>query len=325
MLFSENQYQSRRGLNNRQFHACNWVPDPLNQDDDIEWTPVWSLTNRQLRYLPTSYCYYYYSLHGALYCWADSNGNAAGNTLEEAILQGLLELVERDSVALWWYNRVRRPRVDLKYFDEPYIRGLMKYLGTLGRDLWVLDLSTDLTIPVFAAVSRRNDPNEEIALGFGAHLDPRVGVLRALTELNQFLVGASLYYKRIDHNSDDIGVDDAFFHDWFTTATLANQPYLVPDESAQSTQYSSYASCSEDVRESVFRCQEIIERQGMEVLVLNQTRPDIGLPVTKVIVPGLRPFWARFAPGRLYDVPVMLGWHQRQLTESQLNPVHMFL
>jgi oxazoline/thiazoline synthase len=29
--------------------------------------------------------------------------------------------------------------------------------------------------------------------------------------------------------------------------------------------------------------------------------------VVKVVVPGLRSFWARFAPGRLYDVPVRLG------------------
>jgi len=49
------------------------------------------------------------------------------------------------------------------------------------------------------------------------------------------------------------------------------------------------------------------------------------LPVVKVIVPGLRHFWARFAPGRLYEVPVALGWVPAQLTEEQLNPVPMFL
>jgi ribosomal protein S12 methylthiotransferase accessory factor len=63
----------------------------------------------------------------------------------------------------------------------------------------------------------------------------------------------------------------------------------------------------------------------MELLVLDQTRPDIGLPVVKVIVPGLRHFWARFAPGRLYDIPVELGWIPRRLSEAELNPVAMFL
>jgi ribosomal protein S12 methylthiotransferase accessory factor len=63
----------------------------------------------------------------------------------------------------------------------------------------------------------------------------------------------------------------------------------------------------------------------MEVLVLDQTRPDIGLNVVKVIVPGMRHFWKRLAPGRLYDVPVKLGWLPESLKENQLNPVPMFL
>ena len=63
----------------------------------------------------------------------------------------------------------------------------------------------------------------------------------------------------------------------------------------------------------------------MEVLVLDQTRSEIGLPVVKVVVPGLRHFWARFAPGRLYDVPVRLGWLSRPTCEADLNPIPMFL
>jgi oxazoline/thiazoline synthase len=62
----------------------------------------------------------------------------------------------------------------------------------------------------------------------------------------------------------------------------------------------------------------------MEMLVLNQTRSDVNLPVVKVVVPGLRHFWARFAPGRLYDVPVRQGWLPRPLAEDELNPTPMF-
>jgi len=61
------------------------------------------------------------------------------------------------------------------------------------------------------------------------------------------------------------------------------------------------------------------------VLVLDQTRPDVGLSVVKVIVPGMRHFWARFGPGRLYDVPVMMGWVENPLTEDQLNPSHLVI
>ena len=41
-----------------------------------------------------------------------------------------------------------------------------------------------------------------------------------------------------------------------------------------------------------------LAHHGLEVLVLDQTRPDVGLPVVRVVVPGLRHFWARFGPGR---------------------------
>jgi len=59
--------------------------------------------------------------------------------------------------------------------------------------------------------------------------------------------------------------------------------------------------------------------------MLDQTRPDVGLPVVKMVVPGLRHFWARFAPGRLYDVPVQMGLLQQPLAEAELNPIPMFL
>jgi ribosomal protein S12 methylthiotransferase accessory factor len=84
-------------------------------------------------------------------------------------------------------------------------------------------------------------------------------------------------------------------------------------------------SCTDDVTDDIRQCQQRIERAGLEMLILDQTRPEIGLPVVKVVVPGLRHFWTRFAPGRLFDVPVKLGWLQRPLTENELNPIPMFL
>ncbi|MFC7511711.1 YcaO-like family protein [Streptomyces thermocarboxydus] len=45
--------------------------------------------------------------------------------------------------------------------------------------------------------------------------------------------------------------------------------------------------------------EELVRSRGLDLLVLDQTRPDIGMPVVKVLVPGLRHFWARFAPAAL--------------------------
>ena len=324
LLFSDRQYAERDAWNARKSHY-NFVPARYDLEAEIDWTPVWSLSRRESRYLPTAFCYFNVPHgDGPPFCLACSNGNAAGNTLEEAILQGFLELIERDSVALWWYNRVRRPGVDLDSFADPHLDHFRHYLRERGRTLWALDLTTDFNVPVFAAMSRATEGAEErIVLGFGAHLDPHIALMRAVTEMNQ-LMG----HLPSEPNRGEIEekLSDTETLQWLRTATVANQPYLLADERTPLRVASSYSgACTDDVAEDVRALQALVERQGMEVLVLDQTRAEIGLPVVKVIVPGLRHFWARFAPGRLYDVPVRLGWLPRPLAEDELNPIPMFL
>lgn len=300
------------------------VPLPFDENVSIDWTPIWSMRDKDFKYLPTSYCYYGYpNPEPQFFCWADSNGNAAGNTIEEAIYQGFLELVERDSICLWWYSRVQRPAVDLDSLDEPYIRSLKAYYASINREFWVLDLTADLKIPTFAAVTRRLDhPVEDIVIGFGAHLDARVGILRAITEMNQFIPAV---LKQREDGSTEYAFHDRDSINWWQTATLANQPYLHP-AATKAKKASDYPQlCSHNVSDDLLKCIRIAEDLGMETLVLDQTRPDVGLKVVKVIVPRMRHFWARFAPGRLYDVPVKLGWLAHPLTEDQLNPIPMFV
>ena len=82
----------------------------------------------------------------------------------------------------------------------------------------------------------------------------------------------------------------------------------------------SRSSAVSNTREQVLACVDIAKRAGLDFLVLDQTRPDIEVPVVRVIVPGLRHFYRRFAPGRLYDIPVKLGLRDRPLPESELTP-----
>ncbi|HEY9597758.1 MAG TPA: TOMM precursor leader peptide-binding protein, partial [Cyanophyceae cyanobacterium] len=184
--YSESQYRTRHEWN-QQHNFIQWVPELFDEEREIDWTPVWSLTHQVFKYLPTAYCYFGYPLpEDHCFCWPDTNGNAAGNTKEEAILQGFMELVERDAVALWWYNRLSRPCVQLDSFDELYLQNLKGYYKSLHRDFWVLDITSDLNIPTFAAISRRtNKQPEDILFGFGTHFDPKVALLRAVTEMNK--------------------------------------------------------------------------------------------------------------------------------------------
>jgi len=300
--FSLSQYRDR-ALWNARGSSQNRVPAPFDPARPIEWAPVWSLSTGAFKYVPVGLCYYNYPAAADHdFCRANSNGCAAGATLEDAILQGFLELVERDAVALWWYNRLRRPALDLTTFSQPYFHALAEYYTGIGRRLWVLDVTADFAIPTFVAVSEGSATGQpDFILGSGAHFDSAVAVARALTEMNQAL---------------PVILDGAVR---LTAPQLPGDSFLRPRCTADQTRVPW--PVHEDLRDDVLACVEAARRRGIEVLVLDQTRPDVGLPVVRVIMPGMRHFWARLAPGRLYDVPVALGWLPAALSEEQLNPV----
>ncbi len=178
LLFSEAQY--RRDPASVTDPREMSTPLLFDRSAKLEWSPAWSLRDQRFKYLPTSLLYFFYRGPGELH--ADSNGCAAGNTREEAIVQGFLELIERDAYAIWWYNRVQRPPLDLSQFDDSYIREFQTELAAAGRRLWVLDVTSDLGVPTFVAMTHwLQEGQEHIEFGSGAHFDTRIAVLRALT------------------------------------------------------------------------------------------------------------------------------------------------
>lgn len=319
LLFSEKQYRERKEQKPSGF---DWIPHPFDETLPINWTPAWSLTEKRRKWLPTGFCYYSYPDEKTkkVFFIGDSNGCAAGNNLEEAILQGFFELVERDSVALWWYPRLRRAGVDLSSFPDPYIMHTVETYRQKGREIWAIDLTTDLKIPCFSVFSDKKGPPEEILFGFGAHFDPQIALLRALTEMGQSLFLTTLPNEDLTK----IGRNEAFIS-WLRQARLPDHPYLLPNPRLKAKRYTDYTRFdTDDLKEDILQCKKIVEAKGMEMIVLNQTRAEIGLFVVKVVVPGLRHFWPRFAKGRLYDIPFELGLVEKKLSEKELNPLGMF-
>lgn len=320
-LFDTRQYVNRAAWN-RAHSPFQFVCDPFDDEAMIDWTPVWSLGQQRHRFVPTRMVYYnappepdWCSVR------ADSNGAAAGSSLEDAMLQGALELVERDAVALWWYNRTRQPEVDLDAFGDPWLTELREVYRAIGREVWVLDVTSDLGVPAMAALSRRVDKaSEDIMFGFGAHFDPAVALRRALTEMNQLMPAV------VNADENGYGWTDREAVRWWSAATIANQPYLVPDPGERPRVPGHYGyQPTDDLACDITTIQGRLADRGMDMLVLDQTRPDIGLPVVKVLVPGLRSMWARFAPGRLFDIPVRLGRCARPTAYADLNPIPLFI
>jgi bacteriocin biosynthesis cyclodehydratase domain-containing protein len=302
-LFSDEQIRTRHEPQPAGAHAA---PDPIDPSAKIEWSPAWSLRDKRFVYFPTGVMYFFYENYHT-----DSNGCAAGNTREEAIVQGFLELVERDAYAIWWYNRLSRNEVDLGEFDDSYVRDLKTQFANHGRKVWVLDVTSDLGVPTYVAMMHwMKNGQENIEFGSGAHFDRRIALLRALTELSQFL--------SIGLMGGGSGEKPSL--DGVTPLKLENYPFLLPATHAVAAPELGIDVPLDSVREQVEASVEVARRAGHDFMVLDQTRPDVEVPVVRVIVPGMRHFYRRFAPGRLYDVPVKLGLLERPTPESELTP-----
>jgi ribosomal protein S12 methylthiotransferase accessory factor len=318
--FSARQYAERARWNWRQELLC-WVPERFDPERPADWTPAWSLTHARPRHVATALCYYDYPFESPpVFAHADSNGSAAGSNRAEAVLQGFLELVERDAVAIWWYNRLRVPGVDLASFGEPYLLDVRAHWEARGRELWALDITSDFGIPTFAVLSRDVcASSESIVIGFGAHFDAKVALLRATTEHNQFM-------PYLAHLPPETIAAGGIVNEWLYRATVAAEPYLLPAEGTAGSTPASFAGyATRDLREDVELCVGAVRSRGMDLVVVDQSRPDTDLAVVKVIVPGMRHFWARFGPGRLYDVPVAMGRLVAPRREEEMNPYPMFV
>jgi len=312
-LFSESQYNNRDRWNQRE-GLYNWVPERFDAERSIDWSPAWSLTQQRAMYLPAAYCYFGYPFDPAHdFCRPDSNGNAAGNDRDEAILHGFLELAERECVSVWWYNRVRRPRVDIESFESPCAAAVRNSYLAIGRSVEVLDITIHRNIPTFVALSRSEDPpQDDYILGFGAHFDPQVALEKSLMEMNQFLPSVLS------------GRDPGYFLS--AQNGQADMSFVTADEKLPATTCTVFAKhVAQEPEKDLLSCIKLVQSWGLEMLVVDQTRQDVGMPVVKVVVPGMCSWWARFAASRLHTLPVQSGWLTEPKTENELNPDHLIL
>jgi oxazoline/thiazoline synthase len=284
------------------------------QGDRKEWSPLLDSATGAVRFLPTELLYYRYGRPGRRGL-ADSNGVAAGRGVADAACRALLELIERDSVALWWYNRVQRPRLALERMNDPFVRRALAWHRNLGRECWALDLTSDLGVPVVAAVSAHMRPaRQEIVLGFGASLDGAHAVHRALLETGQMLA--------LTRAADDGLSLSPAMRKWLRHATLATREHLLPRQGRPAVVRRT--TTTRDAGAMFDALRRRLRRRGLQALLLDLSRARFGASVVRVVVPGLRPWWPRFAPGRLFDAPVAAGWQPRRKRAAEMNPEPVF-
>jgi YcaO-like protein with predicted kinase domain len=219
---------------------------------------------------------------------ATSNGLASGNHLLEAISHGICEVVERDSASL---HSLRTPaelqsrRIDPATVDDDDCREALERLDRAGMAVQIWDMTTDIEIPAFVCVIAEAGESQRVlqpgypAEGMGCHPDKAIAMLRALTEAAQARAGL------ISGVRDDPA-------QW-----ARSQPLETPAPTLHSTDAAEEAkgdfsavrafasdSLDEDVAWELGRLRSV----GIsEVVAVDLTREEFGIPVVRMIVPGL--------------------------------------
>jgi ribosomal protein S12 methylthiotransferase accessory factor len=307
MLISHRQYASRAEWN-RTVKADHRLPSPQSKNQRMAWLEARSLISGRQVLVPAAHCLLGYPFAKAEnFPVPDSSGLAAGQDFESSAVRALFELVERDAVSIWWYGRVPRPRMHVDQRKLPVFGRFEKWVSREGRQLWLLDLTHDLQIPVAAAVTCDNT-GRNFSFGFAASWTSEEAAHLALGELVQFEMT-----KRMTLS---MGVEDeSSFVKRCAAASIVEWPFVPESAAAKSVSPAPLPN------QPTALWRKLARDNGLEILGLDLTRRHSPLAVARVIVPSLRPIWPRFAPGRIFDVPFELGWHARKLREEDLNPI----
>jgi len=258
------------------------LPRKYQHSEEIEWVEGYSLTREVTILVPAEAVFHPYSRHNQLFR-TNTNGLAVGNALEEAIVHGLMEVIERDAWSLFEAGRLQGRGLELSGCSSPMVRSMLEKLAKAGIGVYARDITSDIGIPTVAVAiddELTKDP-ALLSLGVGTHLVAEIAALRALTEAVQSRL-TTIHGTREDTVKAEfarrIGYErmKRINRRWFSPC-----PQMVSLEELRSFSGKDFL---EDIRYTLDR---LVSAGLREVIVVDLTRGETGIPAVRVIVPGL--------------------------------------
>jgi YcaO-like protein with predicted kinase domain len=213
-----------------------------------------------------------------------TNGLASGNNFLEALLSGVLELIERDAIACHTYAEKSAgwsiPKVIPETISFPLVCDLLERFNKAAVRPMLFDCTVDTNVPVYMAyIYDELARNVGVFRGYGAHLDPEIAMVRALTEAAQ----SRLIYIA--------GARDDFFKENLLSLQIADSrrfvqklealPAIVEAPAGPLPVYQSFEA-------DIYGCMDRLRPAGVEqIIVLDLTQPGFDICVVKVIIPPL--------------------------------------
>lgn len=331
------------GLYTDDFHRANpWVP-PFTPDRPIPWVWGWSLRDARPRPVPEVLAYYHKPGIEHRFVQESSNGCASGGSLEEAVLGGLMEVLERDAFLLAWHGMQPLPEIDPMTSADPRTRVMVERLAMYGYRARFFDTRITFPVPVVTAVAERFDGGlARMCFGAGAALDPEAALAAALCEIATDSVQLLQRFRRNE------AAYRAMAEDFEKITSLHDHPlvYAVPEMGRHADfllrppsppepvgvadlRWDRADGSGPDVRDDLLAAVDAVTSAGFDVVVVDQTAPEqraLGLHTVKVLVPGLLPLDFGWTRQRARHMPRMrtalreAGLRQEDLTEADLNP-----
>ncbi|MBC8419971.1 MAG: YcaO-like family protein [Desulfobacterales bacterium] len=231
----------------------------------LKWTWGYNMTKKEEALIPFDW---FFAIN-------EFNGPSAGNCVEEAISQGICEIVERHVSSIVSRGRLKTPAIDPGSVSDPLVLEMIGKYRRAGIKLFVSDFSLNMGIPSVGVLAY--DPvtfleKSEIVWTAGTTPDPQKALSRALTEVAQ-LAG--------DFNSCSNYVASGLpkFRD-LSEADFVLHPY-------QKIDFSSLPDVSDNnIRVEVENCIGALARTGMEVMLIDVMHPKLNIPAFYTIIPG---------------------------------------
>ena len=252
-------------------------------DETIAWTQGFEMFRGCPIWVPACAVFYPYYPDGDYQLFKfHTNGIASGNTMEEAILHALFEDIERDAWSICEYRARTNADVVIDDDDSVPARLLAKFADK-GIEIHLKDLTSDIGIPTIGAAADdtvTQDP-ELLTIGVGTHLNPEIATIRAITEVAQSRAthkhGAKIN-AQLQKVAQDMGYEKIkkVNHMWFGEN---RKKIRLSDYRDESTPY-----VLDDI-EVVLK--HLMDSGFQSVIACDLTRPELGVPSVRMIVPGL--------------------------------------
>jgi ribosomal protein S12 methylthiotransferase accessory factor len=237
----------------------------LIEDIPIQWTWATNLNSGEVLLVPFSW---FYAIN-------EFNGPSAGNTYEEAILQGISELVERHVCSLVNHHHLPTPAIDPTSVTDPVARELLDKFSKNNIELYLNDFTLDTGIPTVAAlaIDRATFPaTSEIVYTAGTTPDPEKALIRAITEVAQLAGDFNTQANYVASGlPKPLSMDEVrYLTETEKTISIHDMPQLADN----------------NMRVEIDRCLEALSRLGLEVLVVNTMHDKLQVPTIYTIIPG---------------------------------------